>query len=87
MCLAVPGKVESIWGDEPEFLTGKVDFAGLKKEVSFAFVPEVQIGDYVLVHVGMALQVIDPKEAQRTFEALKELGELDELGEPERSGP
>jgi hydrogenase expression/formation protein HypC len=82
MCLAVPGRVESIEGDAPEFLHGKVDFAGLKKDVNFAFVPEVKLGDYVLVHVGMALQIVDEQEAQRTFDVLREMGELADLETP-----
>lgn len=83
MCLAVPGRVLSIEGSEPAFLRGKVDFAGAGKEVSFSFTPDVQIGQYVLVHAGFALQVVDELEARRIFEDLQQLGllEIDESGE------
>ena len=77
MCLAIPGEVLSIQGDDPAFLSGKVDFGGVRKEINFAYTPGVQIGDYVLVHVGFALQVIDKEEAERnrrTFEEI--LGEV-----------
>jgi hydrogenase expression/formation protein HypC len=83
MCLAVPGKVVEITG-EGELRMGKVDFSGVQRQACLAYVPEVQLGDYVLVHVGFALCVIDEDEAQATLEALRELGELDsELGPPE----
>ena len=90
MCLAVPGKITSISGDEPLMRTGKVDFGGILKEVSLAYVPEAQLGDYVIVHVGFALSRVDEAEAQRTFELLREMGELSELPgadtEPEAGG-
>jgi hydrogenase expression/formation protein HypC len=76
MCLAVPGKVLSIEGDDPTLLHGPVDFAGVRRDVCFAFTPEVKPGEYVLVHVGFALSVVDEAEAQRTYEDLKRLGEL-----------
>ena len=79
MCLAVPGKIISISGDEQITKIAKVDFAGIRKDISIAFVPEVVVGDYVIVHVGFALSVIDEKEAQEVFEYLKEFDELDEL--------
>ena len=79
MCLAVPGKIISISGDEQLTKIAKVDFAGIRKDISIAFVPEAKVGDYVIVHVGFALSVIDEKEAQEVFEYLKEFDELDEL--------
>ena len=79
MCLAVPGKIISISGDEQITKIAKVDFAGIRKDISIAFVPEANVGDYVIVHVGFALSVIDEKEAQEVFEYLKEFDELDEL--------
>ena len=79
MCLAVPGKIISISGDEQITKIAKVDFAGIRKDISIAFVPEAGVGDYVIVHVGFALSVIDEKEAQEVFEYLKEFDELDEL--------
>ena len=79
MCLAVPGKVISISGDEPLYRTGKVDFGGIVKEVSLAYIPDVQIGEYVIVHVGVALSKVDAAEAAQVFEYLAQMGELAEL--------
>jgi hydrogenase expression/formation protein HypC len=83
MCLAVPGRVvEIIDGGDIAFRVGKVDFGGIRKEVNLAYVPEAEIGKYVLVHVGFAISVIDEEEAQRVFQYLEELGGLkEELGE------
>ena len=83
MCLAVPGQVISILdGAIPELRCGQVDFGGVRKQINLAFTPEANTGDYVLVHVGFALSVVDETEAKRIFEDLKILGELSEL-EPE----
>lgn len=79
MCLAVPGKIMSISDDEPIFRTGKVSFGGIVKEVNLAYVPEAQVGDYVIVHVGFAISKLDETEAQKVFEYLQEMGELKEL--------
>lgn len=79
MCLAIPGKVIEIGGDLPLARKGRVDFSGVVKEVNFAYVPEIREGDYVLVHVGFAIGRVDPIEAQRVFEYLKEMDELGEL--------
>ena len=77
MCLAVPGKIVSIFEeDAPEVRRGKVDFAGVQKEVCLAFTPEASVGSYVLVHVGFALSVVDEEEAQRIFETLDEMDRL-----------
>ena len=83
MCLAIPGKIISIQeARDPLFRTGKVSFDGVVRDVNFAAVPEARIGEYVLVHVGMALCVIDEKEALKTLEYFKELDELnDEIGD------
>jgi len=86
MCLAVPGKVVEILG-EGELRMGKVDFSGVKREASLAFVPEVQLGDYVLVHVGFAISRIDEEQAMETLAALREIGELGELGPPDELPP
>jgi hydrogenase expression/formation protein HypC len=82
MCLAVPGQILSISGDEPLMRVGRVDFGGVVKEINLAYVPEAEIGDHVLVHVGFAITVIDEAEAARVFEHLREIGELfdEELG-------
>ena len=80
MCLAVPGRVLTVEGDDPAFRAGSVDFCGIRKTVSLAFTPEVQVGDFVLVHVGFALTRIDEEEAARTFQYLAEIGALKEEG-------
>jgi hydrogenase expression/formation protein HypC len=72
MCLGVPGKIVSIQGEDPLFLMGKVDFGGVARQVSLAFVPEAQVGDYVVVHVGMAISRLDEDEARRTLEDLEQ---------------
>jgi hydrogenase expression/formation protein HypC len=82
MCLAVPGKITSISGEDPMMRTGKVDFSGILKEVSLAYVPEAKVGDYVIVHVGFALSRVDEEEAKQVFEYLREMEELSELREP-----
>jgi hydrogenase expression/formation protein HypC len=79
MCLAVPGKVLSISGDDPLTRTGKVSFGGIVKEVNLAYVPEAEVADYVIVHVGFAISIVDPEEAQRVFEYLQQMDELGEL--------
>jgi hydrogenase expression/formation protein HypC len=80
MCLAIPGKILSITNaDDPLLRVGKVQFGGITKEVSLAYVPEAQIGDYVIVHVGFAISTLDEEEANQTFEYLREIGELGEL--------
>ena len=76
MCLAVPGRILSVAGEDPLMRVGRVDFGGVVKEINLAFVPEARIDDYVLVHVGFALTVIDESEAAQVFEALREMGEL-----------
>jgi hydrogenase expression/formation protein HypC len=79
MCLAVPGKVLSI--DEGQGRLAKVQFGGITRTVSLDLVPEAGVGDYVLVHVGFAIGMIDEEEARKTLEALSQLADLrDELG-------
>ena len=82
MCLAIPGKVVSISGDDPLTRMGKVDFSGVFKQASLAYVPEVQVGDYVIVHVGFALSKVDEDEAHKVFEYLRQIDELGELEAP-----
>jgi hydrogenase expression/formation protein HypC len=81
MCLAVPGKIISIEGDDPIRRAGKVDFSGIVKEVNLSYVPEARVDDYVIVHVGFALSMVDETEAARVFEYLKSMGELKDLEE------
>lgn len=84
MCLAIPGQIESISHDDPLTRMGKVNFGGILKEASLAYVPEAKIGDYVIVHVGFALSRLDADEAQKVFEYLKQ---MEDLGELKESGP
>ncbi len=79
MCLAVPGRILSIDASDPVLRSGRVDFAGIVKHINLAYVPEAKIGDYVLVHVGFALSVVDEAEARQTFEYLQQMGDLAEL--------
>ena len=72
MCLAIPGQIESIDAEEP-LRMGTVRFGGATREVCLAYVPDAAIGDYVLVHVGFALSVVDEAEAMRVFEYLDEI--------------
>jgi hydrogenase expression/formation protein HypC len=81
MCLAVPGKIVSIEGSDPLLRSGKVDFAGIIKRVNLAYVPDARLGDYVLVHVGFAINTIDESEARQVFEYLRQMGELSDLGD------
>ena len=81
MCLAVPGRVLSIDQSNPGLKMAKVDFSGIVKDISVEWLPEVRVGDYVLAHVGMALNIIDEKEAMETLRLLRELGDMDaEIG-------
>jgi hydrogenase expression/formation protein HypC len=79
MCLAVPGKIISIEDTDPVLRSGRVDFAGVVKQVNLALVPEARIGDYVLVHVGCAISTVDEKEAQEVFSYLQQISELSEM--------
>ena len=83
MCLGVPGRVVSI-ADDDGILRGKVDFGGVRRRVCLEHVPDVAVGEWVLVHVGFALARLDEEEARRTFELLRELDQLGELS-PEGS--
>jgi hydrogenase expression/formation protein HypC len=84
MCLAIPGKIESVSGDDPLTRMGRINFGGILKEASLAYVPEAKVGDYVIVHVGFALSRLDEDEAQKVFEYLKQ---MEELGELKEDGP
>lgn len=82
MCLAVPGRILSIEGDDPLLRAGKVDFAGVQKRVNLSYVPEATVGDYVLVHVGFAISIVDEAEAAQVLGYLKAMGDLAEIDEP-----
>ena len=79
MCLAIPGKIKTI---ETKFdglvKMAKVSFGGITKEASLEMVPHAKEGDYVLVHVGVAISVVDEEEAKKTFQYLEEMGEVEE---------
>ncbi len=77
MCLAIPGRILSLSGDDPLMRTARVDFGGVVKEINLAFTPEAGLGDYVLVHVGFAITVIDEAEAAKVFEHLERVGEIE----------
>ncbi len=79
MCLAVPGKIESIEGDDLLLRRGRVNFGGIFKEVSLCYTPEAVVGDYVIVHVGFAISTVDQAEAEQVFEYLRMMDELGEL--------
>jgi hydrogenase expression/formation protein HypC len=83
MCLGIPGEIVEV-GESKGLRTAKVRFGGLVKEVCLECVPEAQVGDYVLVHVGLAISRVDRAEAQRTYETLQDMGMTSELntGEP-----
>jgi len=82
MCLAVPGRIESIEGDEPLERRGRVDFGGVRREIQLAFVPEARPGDWVLAHAGLAIATIDEAEAERVLEALESLETPESLENP-----
>ncbi len=79
MCLAVPGKIVSINSSDPELKMAKVDFDGMLADVCIQWLPEeVKVGDYILAHVGMALNKLDEEDARLTLESLRQMGELNE---------
>ena len=83
MCLGVPGKVMQIQENEQGMTMGTVSFGGITKEGCLAYLPDVQVGDYVIVHVGFAISRVSEQEAQEVFGMLRELGELGELDIPQ----
>ena len=87
MCLAIPGKLVRIdSGSEP--LTGTVDFGGIQKRICLAWTPEARVGDYVIVHVGFALSIVNETEALETLNMFREMGgSLDELRDGEAETP
>lgn len=80
MCLSIPGKLIEVTSQLDEtFRIGRVSFDGVIKEVNLSLVPDAKINDYVMVHVGAAISIVDEVEAKKTFEILQQLGELDDL--------
>jgi len=82
MCLGVPGKITETWSSEETGMRmGRVDFGGVKREACLAFVPDADVGDYVLIHVGFAISQLDEDEAHETLALLTEMGQVaEELG-------
>jgi hydrogenase expression/formation protein HypC len=87
MCLAVPGRIVTIEGDDPILRAGIVDFSGVTKRVNLSYVPDARIGDFVLVHVGFAISTVDEEEAAKVFSYLKAMGDLAELVDQEEPKP
>ena len=83
MCLAIPGKVISIDSRDAALKMAKVDFAGVIKNICIDWLPDIKVGEYVLVHVGFALNKIDEKQAEETLNALRDMGE--QIGEELKS--
>jgi hydrogenase expression/formation protein HypC len=79
MCLAVPGKIIDIHDEGPLMRMGRVNFGGIIKDVNLSYVPEANVNDYVIVHVGFAISTLDQQEADRVFEYLRQMDELQEL--------
>ena len=85
MCLAIPGQIIDVEGEDPVLRSGRVDFAGIVKRVNLSYTPEAKPGDYVLVHVGFAISTVDEQEAGKVFSYLREIGDLAELEDGESS--
>jgi hydrogenase expression/formation protein HypC len=83
MCLGVPGKVIDVYNDALGIAMGKVSFGGIAKDVCLAYTPEAQTGQYVVVHAGFAISVVDEQEAMEVFKMLAEMDELAELEIPQ----
>jgi hydrogenase expression/formation protein HypC len=82
MCLGVPGKVIEVERTELGLVRGKVEFGGIVKEVNLSYTPDVEVGEYVVVHVGFSISTLDEGEARQVFRYLEELGALQELETP-----
>lgn len=82
MCLGVPGKVVEVTRSELGITSGKVEFGGIIRDVNLSYTPEVEPGQYVIVHVGFAISTLDEKEAREVFRYLEEIDGLAELGPP-----
>jgi len=82
MCLSVPGKVLEIT-EKDGFKMGNIDFSGITKKICLEYVPDIQVGEYALVHVGFAISKIDEKEAAKTLKLLRELEQMQDESEEE----
>jgi hydrogenase expression/formation protein HypC len=83
MCLGIPGKVVEVEENPQGMTMGKVSFGGIIKDACLVYVPEVQVGDYVIIHAGFALSIVDEEEAMEVFEMLRQMEELAELETPQ----
>lgn len=83
MCLGIPGQVTEIQPNAVGMTMGKVNFAGVVKEICLAYTPEVKLGDYIIAHAGFAISIIDEQEALQVFETLKQIDDLSELDLPQ----
>ncbi len=77
MCLAVPGKIIKIFENDPLSRMGQIDFSGISKEISLAYLPEAKLDDYVIVHAGFAISLIDEEDAKESLNAFQELGDFE----------
>jgi len=82
MCLAIPGKIVEVQ-EKACMRMGKIDYGGITREACLAYIPNPQIGEYVMVHVGFAISKVDPEEAARTYEYLAKMDQLEEIAAPE----
>lgn len=82
MCLGVPGRVVAVDRTDLGLVQGKVEFAGIVRNVNLTFTPEVEPGDWVVVHVGFAISKVDEEQARETFRYLEELGEIADVYTP-----
>ena len=87
MCLAIPGQIVEITCEQPLARTGLVSFGGITRPINLAFVPEAAQGDYILAHVGVAINRIDEQEAQRVFEYLEQIGDIELGADAQEAGP
>ncbi len=85
MCLGVPGKIVEIY-ESNQLLMGKIDFGGVTREACLVYVPEAQIGDYTVIHVGFALHLISEDEARETLELLQQIADMSEDELPTNNG-
>jgi len=82
MCLGIPGKIEEMY-EKNGMKMGKVDFGGVQKEICLEYLPDVQVGSYVIVHVGFAISEVDEEEAHKTMEMIREIEAMaDDMSEP-----
>jgi len=81
MCLAIPGKIVEL-EEGGSMRMGRIDYGGITRHACLAYIPDPQIGDYVMVHVGFAISKVDPEEAARAYQYLAEMDQLEEIAAP-----